>query len=62
MFAKRQGRSAVQASSVSRRILQAGDSRPVLGIDLATEPSIVLDLSIASPMLSGDTRANDEPL
>jgi 4-aminobutyrate aminotransferase-like enzyme/Ser/Thr protein kinase RdoA (MazF antagonist) len=34
---------------------------PVLGVDLAAEPSIVLDLSIASPMLSGDQRENAEP-
>jgi 4-aminobutyrate aminotransferase-like enzyme/Ser/Thr protein kinase RdoA (MazF antagonist) len=33
----------------------------VLGYDLATEPLIVLDLSIASPMLSGNTSENDEP-
>jgi len=33
----------------------------VLAIDARTEPSIVLDLSVASPMLSGDTRQNDEP-
>lgn len=33
----------------------------VLGVDARTEPSIVLDLSVASPMLSGDTTRNDEP-
>ena len=33
----------------------------VLAVDARTEPSIVLDLSVASPMLSGDTRQNDEP-
>jgi len=33
----------------------------VLGVDARTEPSIVLDLSVASPLLSGDTRQNDEP-
>jgi 4-aminobutyrate aminotransferase-like enzyme/Ser/Thr protein kinase RdoA (MazF antagonist) len=34
---------------------------PVLGVDLRIEPTIVLDLSISSPMLSGDARENDEP-
>ena len=33
----------------------------VLGVDARTEPSIVLDLSVASPMLAGDTSRNDEP-
>lgn len=33
----------------------------VLGVDLRTEPSIVIDLSIASPLLSGNTQENDEP-
>ena len=33
----------------------------VLGVDARTEPSIVLDLSVASPLLSGDTTQNDEP-
>jgi len=33
----------------------------VLGIDARTEPSIVLDLSVASPMLSAATSGNDEP-
>lgn len=34
---------------------------PVLGIDLTSERSIVLDLSVSSPLLSGDRRENDEP-
>src|SRR5262249_45293387 len=33
----------------------------VLEVDARTEPSVVLDLSVASPMLAGDTRTNDEP-
>lgn len=37
------------------------DFAPVLGFDLRSEPAIVLDLSIASPMLNGDTRENTEP-
>ena len=34
---------------------------PVLGFDLATEPLRVLDLSVASPLVSGDWRENTEP-
>lgn len=34
----------------------------VLGVDLRVEPSIVIDLSISSPMLSGDARENAEPI
>ena len=34
---------------------------PVLGVDVSVEPTIVLDLSIASPLLNGDTRENTEP-
>lgn len=34
---------------------------PVLGIDLRTEPSVVFDLSVGSPLVSGDQEANAEP-
>jgi len=34
---------------------------PILGVDPQTAPSIVLDLSIESAMLSGDVRENAEP-
>ena len=34
---------------------------PVIGVDLAKAPSIVLDLSIASPLVSGDVNDNAEP-
>lgn len=34
---------------------------PVLGIELDREPVIVLDLSVASPLIDGDPRGNDEP-
>jgi hypothetical protein len=34
---------------------------PVLGFDLSTEPSIVLDLSVASPLVDGDIGENAEP-
>ncbi len=44
------------------RFLESRASFPsVLGVDARTEPSIVLDLSVASPLLSGDTSKNDEP-
>jgi 4-aminobutyrate aminotransferase-like enzyme/Ser/Thr protein kinase RdoA (MazF antagonist)/murein DD-endopeptidase MepM/ murein hydrolase activator NlpD len=34
---------------------------PVLGIDLRVEPSLVLDLSVSSALLSGDDHENAEP-
>ena len=34
---------------------------PVLDVDLRTTPTIVLDLSVASPLVSGDPRENAEP-
>ncbi|HTI65886.1 MAG TPA: aminotransferase class III-fold pyridoxal phosphate-dependent enzyme, partial [Gemmatimonadaceae bacterium] len=34
---------------------------PVLGIDPAREPVVVLDLSVSSPLLDGDVTRNDEP-
>jgi 4-aminobutyrate aminotransferase-like enzyme/Ser/Thr protein kinase RdoA (MazF antagonist) len=34
---------------------------PVLAIDPSREPLVVLDLSVASPLLDGDTAANHEP-
>jgi 4-aminobutyrate aminotransferase-like enzyme/Ser/Thr protein kinase RdoA (MazF antagonist) len=59
-------RDAFSADPVpaSRRVveyLRKTKTHPVLGLDLETEPSIVLDLSIASPTLSGDQRENAEP-
>lgn len=56
--------AGVPVSSASLRVseyLRALEPMPVLGIDLRREPSIVLDLSVASPLLSGDSRRNDEP-
>lgn len=35
---------------------------PVLGVDPQREPSIVLDLSVASPLIDGDPRNNAEPV
>jgi Ser/Thr protein kinase RdoA (MazF antagonist) len=34
---------------------------PVLGIDLSTAPCVVFDLSVGSPLVSGDQEANAEP-
>ena len=34
---------------------------PVLGVDLATTPAIVLDLGVSSPLVSGDAAQNAEP-
>ena len=56
------GRSAsAKANRVVAYLSAQKEFAPVLGIDLRREPSIVLDLSISSPMLHGDTRLNDEP-
>lgn len=56
------GAVAVPASEkVTAYLERQSGFAPVIGMDLRAEPSIVLDLSIASPMLSGDTRENTEP-
>ena len=34
---------------------------PVLGLDLTREPTVTLDLGVASPLLDGDPGRNDEP-
>lgn len=34
---------------------------PVLGVDLSTEPCVVFDLGIGSPLVRGDASANAEP-
>jgi len=34
---------------------------PVLGIDLSRGPCLVFDLSVGSPLISGNTKENDEP-
>jgi 4-aminobutyrate aminotransferase-like enzyme/Ser/Thr protein kinase RdoA (MazF antagonist) len=36
--------------------------RPILDVDLRTTPCVVLDLSVASPLVSADAEANAEPL
>jgi 4-aminobutyrate aminotransferase-like enzyme/Ser/Thr protein kinase RdoA (MazF antagonist) len=40
---------------------RAGDFAPVLDVDLRTERSLVFDLSVASPLVSGDAAERDEP-
>lgn len=55
------------ASSSSTRVVEwlrsrAGKFAPVIGIDLHDEPSLVLDLSVSSPLLDGDPARNAEPL
>jgi hypothetical protein len=41
---------------------RAADFAPVLDVDLRTAPCVVLDLSVGSPLVSGDARENAEPL
>jgi 4-aminobutyrate aminotransferase-like enzyme/Ser/Thr protein kinase RdoA (MazF antagonist) len=55
------GVDPVPASSRVAAYLRRVKPYPVMGIDLSTEPSIVLDLSIASPILSGNPDDNTEP-
>jgi 4-aminobutyrate aminotransferase-like enzyme/Ser/Thr protein kinase RdoA (MazF antagonist) len=55
------GLDPVPAATRVVEYLKNTDAAPVLGVDLRTERSIVVDLSIASPMLSGDPRENAEP-
>ena len=63
VFRAAAGRAIVPASQrvvdfLERQLTMA----PVLGIDPQREPSIVLDLGIASPLLDGDAAGNSEPL
>jgi 4-aminobutyrate aminotransferase-like enzyme/Ser/Thr protein kinase RdoA (MazF antagonist) len=44
-----------------RDYLARATMAPVIGVDLSTTPSIVLDLSVASPLVSGNSAENDEP-
>lgn len=55
------GLDPVPASARVREYLRRAHPKPVLGFDLATEPAIVLDLSITSPLLEGDQAQNAEP-
>ena len=57
------GLEPIAASARVRRWLaqRAGTFAPVLGIDLATERSLVLDLGVGSPLVAGDDADNAEP-
>jgi 4-aminobutyrate aminotransferase-like enzyme/Ser/Thr protein kinase RdoA (MazF antagonist) len=54
------GVESVPASARVAEFLRRQHPAPVIGFDLGREPSIVLDLSVASPLLSGDARENVE--
>src|SRR5262249_47389266 len=49
----------------TRRVIEflerQGSMAPVFGVDPQTAPSIVLDLSVASPLVSGNLSENTEP-
>jgi 4-aminobutyrate aminotransferase-like enzyme/Ser/Thr protein kinase RdoA (MazF antagonist) len=49
------------ADRVRAYLAQAEGIAPVIGTDLATAPCIVLDLSVSSPLVSGDPSDNAEP-
>lgn len=56
----------LEPSAPSERVVaflrrHAGGFAPVLGIDLRREPTLVLDLSVGSPLVAGDPRGNLEP-
>ncbi len=55
------GVTPVPASVRVAAFLAARPMAPVTGVDLAAEPTLVLDLSIDSPLISGDLAENDEP-
>ncbi|HEX4682750.1 MAG TPA: aminotransferase class III-fold pyridoxal phosphate-dependent enzyme [Gemmatimonadaceae bacterium] len=56
------GVDPLPATSRIVEYLRRTSCAPVLGFDMRSEPTIVLDLGIASPMLSGDARENAEPV
>ncbi|AHG88068.1 aminotransferase class-III [Gemmatirosa kalamazoonensis] len=57
------GLEPVPSSARVRAWLAAhtGQFAPVLGVDLRRDPCVVLDLSVGSPLVSGDPRDNAEP-
>jgi len=55
------GREIAPAGGRVATYLRTQQPAPVIGFDLPREPSIVLDLSVASPLLNGDVRRNAEP-
>jgi 4-aminobutyrate aminotransferase-like enzyme/Ser/Thr protein kinase RdoA (MazF antagonist) len=58
------GREPVARSARVRAWLAARTAMfaPVLDVDLRTAPTVVLDLSVASPLVSGDPHENTEPM
>ncbi|MEO6877997.1 MAG: aminotransferase class III-fold pyridoxal phosphate-dependent enzyme, partial [Gemmatimonadaceae bacterium] len=62
VFRDASGMVPVPASErVVRYLETAQHVSPVLGVDLSAERVMVLDLSVASPMVDGDERRNAEP-
>jgi 4-aminobutyrate aminotransferase-like enzyme/Ser/Thr protein kinase RdoA (MazF antagonist) len=57
------GLSPVPSSNAVTTWLRANSHTfaPILEADLRTTPCLVFDLSVGSPLISGDTRANAEP-
>ncbi|MBW1840201.1 MAG: aminotransferase class III-fold pyridoxal phosphate-dependent enzyme [Deltaproteobacteria bacterium] len=51
------------AESVCNWLRQGANTMaPVMGVDLSAAPCVVFDLSVGSPLISGDPNANTEPL
>ncbi|HMA25800.1 MAG TPA: aminotransferase class III-fold pyridoxal phosphate-dependent enzyme, partial [Gemmatimonadaceae bacterium] len=61
VFREAAGVEAVPASTRVANYLASQNPASVFGFDLRREPSVVLDLSVASPLTSGDLRENAEP-
>jgi 4-aminobutyrate aminotransferase-like enzyme/Ser/Thr protein kinase RdoA (MazF antagonist) len=55
------GRPAVEKRVRVLDYLRRANPAPVLALDVRDEPVMIVDLSIDSPLLSGDPRDNDEP-
>ena len=60
------GAAGLEAVARSARVrgwlrAQRATFAPVLDVDLRTEPSVVLDLGVASPLISGNPEENMEP-
>ena len=61
VFREAAGVESVAARARVVAYLAAQTPSPVIGFDLQSEPCVVLDLSVASPLMSGDARHNAEP-
>jgi 4-aminobutyrate aminotransferase-like enzyme/Ser/Thr protein kinase RdoA (MazF antagonist) len=60
VFREAAGMESVPARARVIAYLGAQSPAPVIGIDPRREPTIVLDLSVASPLMQGDVRQNAE--